>query len=343
MPSKLTVRLWLSYCLLLFATTIVSAQSKTVSGKVIAPDNQPVAGATVAVKGSTVATQTGIDGLFTITVPGSNSVLVITAVGYGAEEISVGDNANLNITLKFSTSDLNEVVITGYTSQRKKDIIGAVSIVKTEDLQITPAANLAVQLQGRAAGVVVSSAGEPGAVAVVRIRGFASAGNNDPLYIVDGVPTTNPAILNPMDIESLQILKDATSASIYGARASNGVVIITTKQGKSGSSKLSYDTYIGSQVITRGQMPDLINSEQYLEYLTRTNATGFSHRVFGNYGSFDIPEYIIVSNAFKGGVSGTDPRANPDNYSIETGTGFNQICKPARALTGSMKLHGPDC
>src|SRR5687767_1864486 len=152
MPSKLTVRLWLSYCLLLFATTIVSAQSKTVSGKVIAPDNQPVAGATVAVKGSTVATQTGLDGLFTITVPGSNSVLVISAVGYGAEEISVGDNASLNITLKFSTSDLNEVVITGYTSQRKKDIIGAVSIVKTEDLQITPAANLAVQLQGRAAG-----------------------------------------------------------------------------------------------------------------------------------------------------------------------------------------------
>jgi TonB-dependent starch-binding outer membrane protein SusC len=325
MPSKLTVRLWLSCVLLLFATTIVYAQSRNVSGKVLAPDNQPVAGATVVVKGTNTATQTGIDGLFTLAVPNTNSVLVVTSVGFDPQEVTIGENLNITITLKFSTSDLNEVVITGYSSQKKKDIIGAVSVVKTEDLQITPAANLAVQLQGRAAGVVVSSAGEPGAMAVVRIRGFASAGNNDPLYIVDGVPTTNPAIINPMDIESLQILKDATSASIYGARASNGVVIITTKQGKAGTSRLSYDSYVGSQVITKGMMPDLINTEQYMEYLTRTNAAGFSHRVFGNYGSFNNPDFIVVSNAFKGGVGASDPRANPDNYSIEIGPSFNQI------------------
>src|SRR5262245_10476989 len=135
MHSKLTVRLWLCYCVLLFATTIVHAQSKTVTGKVLAPDNQPVAGATVAVKGSTVATQTGIDGLFSIAVPNSNAVLVITSVGYDPQETLVGQSLNLTITLKFSTSDLNEVVITGYSSQKKKDIIGAVSVVKTEDLQ----------------------------------------------------------------------------------------------------------------------------------------------------------------------------------------------------------------
>src|SRR5688500_3203203 len=123
MPSKLTVTLWLSYCVLLFATTIVHAQSKTVTGKVLAPDNQPVAGATVAVKGATVATQTGLEGLFTITVPNSNAVLVITSVGYDSQEAVVGESMNLTITLKFSTSDLNEVVITGYSSQKKKDII----------------------------------------------------------------------------------------------------------------------------------------------------------------------------------------------------------------------------
>jgi TonB-linked SusC/RagA family outer membrane protein len=324
MPSKLTVRLWLTYCLLLYATTGI-AQSKTVTGKVLAPDNQPVAGATVAIKGSNIATQTGMEGTFTITVPGSSTVLVVSSVGYEPQEITVGDQLELTITLRFSTLDLNEVVITGYSSQRKKDIIGAVSVVKTEDLQITPAANLAVQLQGRAAGVVVSSAGEPGAVAVVRIRGFASAGNNDPLYIIDGVPTTNPAIINPMDIESLQILKDATSASIYGARASNGVVIITTKQGKSGRSALTYDSYVGTQVITKGMMPGLINTSQYLEYLTRTNDAGYSHRVFGNHGAFTIPDFIIVSNAFKGGVSASDPRANPDLYKITPGSDFHQI------------------
>jgi TonB-dependent starch-binding outer membrane protein SusC len=325
MPSKLTVRLWLSCCLLLFATTIVHAQSRNVSGKVLAPDNQPVAGATVVVKGTNTATQTGIDGLFTLAVPNTNSVLVVTSVGFDPQEVTIGENLNITVTLKFSTSSLNEVVITGYTAQRKKDIIGAVSIVKTEDLQVTPAANLAVQLQGRAAGVVVSSAGEPGAMAVVRIRGFASAGNNDPLYIVDGVPTTNPAIINPMDIESLQILKDATSASIYGARATNGVIIITTKQGKSGRSNIVYDSYVGTQKITKGMIPDMINTEQYIEYLTRTNAAGFSHRVFGNYGSLSVPDFIVVSNAFKGGLPSSDPRTNPDLYNSEIGASFHQI------------------
>ena len=138
-------------------------------------------------------------------------------VGFEQREIAVGNQNSLNVSLAASTSNLNEVVVTGYTTQRKKDIIGAVSVVSANDLKATPASNLAVQLQGRAAGVTVSSAGEPGAGAVVRIRGFASAGNNDPLYIIDGVPTDDPSKINPNDIESLQVLKDASSASIYGS------------------------------------------------------------------------------------------------------------------------------
>ena len=319
MFSKLTaLRSWLTACLL-FATTIVFAQQKTVTGKVTDVSSAPIAGATVAVKGSNVATQTNAQGEFTLSVPGDNPVLVVSFVGFEPREITVGDQTSVNISLSAATSNLNEVVVTGYTTQRKKDIIGAVSVVSANDLKTTPASNLAVQLQGRAAGVTVSSAGEPGAGAVVRIRGFASAGNNDPLYIIDGVPSEDPSKINPNDIESLQVLKDASSASIYGARASNGVVIITTKQGKAGRTTLSYDAYIGVQKVTERMMPDMLNTAQYLEYLQKTTIPTYKHPVFGTNGSFTIPDFYITSPSFKGGVSASDPRANADLYTT-TGT-----------------------
>jgi TonB-linked SusC/RagA family outer membrane protein len=228
--------------------------------------------------------------------------------------------------MKARTSTLNEVVVTGYSTQRKKDIIGAVSVVSAKDLQRTPASNLAVQLQGRAAGVTISAAGEPGAGAVVRIRGFASAGNNDPLYIVDGVPTTDPSKFNPNDIESLQVLKDASAASIYGARASNGVIIITTKQGKSGRISVSYDSYVGNSIVTDKMMPDMLNTTQYMDYLQKTTPSTYTHPVFGKNGSFSIPDYYITSPGFKGGVSASDPRANPALYNIGAGSLY-QISK----------------
>lgn len=308
-------RLWLAVCLL-FATTVALAQQRTVTGKVTDPNNQPVVGATVSIKGTNIATQTDAGGNFSISVPNNQTTLTLSSVGFNTQDINVGDQSNISVSLATTTSNLSEVVVTGYTAQRKKDIIGAVSVVDAKELQQTPAANLAVQLQGRAAGVTVSSGGEPGAGAVVRIRGFASAGNNDPLYVIDGVPTDDPSKINPNDIESLQVLKDASSASIYGSRASNGVVIITTKQGKAGRVSVSYDTYVGTQIITDKMMPDMINTQQYVEYLQKTTASTYKHPVFGTNGSFTIPDYYIVSGPFKGGVSASDPRANPDLYNI---------------------------
>lgn len=318
MPLKLTaLRMWLVVCSV-FITTIAFSQ-KTVSGKITDANNQPLAGATVTVRGSNTATQTGSDGSFSLSVPNDNAVLVISSVGFENQDIAVAGQSNLNISMRNATSSLNEVVVTGYTTQRKKDIIGAVSVVNTKDLQNTPSSNLAVQLQGRAPGVTVSSAGEPGAGAVVRIRGFASAGNNDPLYIIDGVPTTDPSKINPSDIESLQVLKDASAASIYGARASNGVVIVTTKQGKAGKLSLTYDAYAGTQIVTDKMMPDMLNTTQYLDYLQKTTASTYSHPVFGKNGSFTIPDFYITSPSFKGGVSANDPKANPDLYNIKAG------------------------
>ena len=324
---------------LLFLSVCVFSQKK-VTGKVSDIDAKPITGATVSVKGTNTAISTSADGEYSILIPQGKNTLVISYVGYESTELTVGAaQSNLDVILKLSKTDLNEIVVTGYTTQRKKDIIGAVSVVNTKDLLLTPSSNLAVQLQGRAAGVTVSSSGEPGAGAVVRIRGFASAGNNDPLYIIDGVPTGDPSTLNPNDIESLQVLKDASSASIYGARASNGVVIITTKQGKAGRSSLTYDAYIGSQVITEKMMPEMLNTTQYLDYLQRTTDASYTHPVFGKNGAFTIPEFYITSGPFKGGVTASDAKANPDLYTL-TGNVY-QISKTSLGTNWFKELTQP--
>src|SRR5262245_19787483 len=292
----ITVRYFSLSAILMLFVFAASAQ-KQVSG-VIKSATGPVAGATVAVKDASVATQTAADGSFSITVPAGKSVLVISYVGLETREVNIANQTSVDVTLGAVVSTLNEVVVTGYSAQRKKDIIGAVSVVDVKQLQMTPSQNIASQLQGRAAGVVVSSAGEPGVAAVVRIRGFNSANNNDPLYIVDGVPTTDPSKFNPNDIESMQVLKDASSASIYGSRASNGVIIITTKQGRAGRMTVTYDGYYGSQTITESMMPDVLNTAEYMQYLTASTFPGaagppvqpaYKHPVFGSTGSMTIP------------------------------------------------------
>jgi len=312
----------LSIILLLFAF-FANAQ-KQVSG-VVKSATGPVAGATVAVKNASVATQTAADGTFSITVPAGKSVLVISYVGLETREVDVSNQSSVDLTLATVVSSLNEVVVTGYSTQRKKDIIGAVSVIDSKELKQTASSNLAVQLQGRAAGVVVTSTGAPGAGAVVRIRGFQSFGNNNPLYIIDGVPTQDPSQLNPMDVASVQILKDGSSASIYGTRAANGVVIVTTKQGKPGRTSVSYEGYVGVQKISDDMKPDLLNNSEYVQYLERSSAPGSTLRVFGTQGSYKLPGYIIVSDAFKGGVPANDPRANPALYNIDPTKPFYQI------------------
>lgn len=299
---------------LLFVSSIAFAQ-KSVTGKVTDPNNQPIPGASIMVKGTTIATSTNNTGDFTINVPNESAVLTISSIGFETQEVAVGARASITVALALSSNRLNEVVVTGYSTQRRKDIVGAVAVVNVEDMKSTPAANLGAQLQGRAAGVTVSGTGAPGSPANVRIRGFQSGGNNNPLYVIDGVPTEDASILNPQDVESMQVLKDGTASAIYGTRAANGVIIVTTKQGRAGRSNISYESYVGFQNITKGMQPDLLDNQEYMEYLRRTGAA--SHVVFGTGPNFSVPDYIIVSGAFKGGVSASDPRANPDLYSLD--------------------------
>ena len=293
--------------------TVALAQ-KTVTGKVNGADSKPLGGASITVKGTSVGTFTDNNGAFSLNVPAGKSTLVVSSIGYEAKEFDITSTSSLDVSLTATVSNLNEIVVTGYSSQRKKDIIGAVAVVNVAELKSTPSANLGAQLQGRATGVTVSGSGAPGSPAVVRIRGFQSGGNNEPLYVIDGVPTSDASIINPQDVESMQVLKDGTASAIYGTRAANGVVIITTKQGRAGRSVLSYDSYIGVQNVTKSMRPEMLNNQEYIEYLKRSGAT--SHPVFGTAPNFSLPDYIVVSSAFKGGVSAGDPKANPDLYSL---------------------------
>src|SRR5690606_39011311 len=184
-----------------------------------------------------------MEGNYSIEVADDQAILVFSFIGYSTVEETVGSRSTINVTLKEEFSALNEVVVTGYGSQSRREITGAVTSVDSDKLLSIPATTFAQQLQGRAAGVTIVNDATPGGGATVRIRGFGTINNNDPLYVIDGVPTQNQGNLNPNDIESIQILKDASAASIYGSRAANGVIIITTKRGTVGKPVVSFDAY----------------------------------------------------------------------------------------------------
>ena len=232
--------------LLLFGQLL--AQTRTVTGRIMDVDGKPVPNATVMVKGSSSGTSTNAEGNFSIQVPANVNRLVVSAVGLATTEVALGSSiTGLRISLKQEDRSLEEVVVTGYTARKKRDEAGAISSVKGEEIRNLPNPSLDKALQGRAAGVLVqANNGIPGGAINVRIRGQGSIlAGNEPLYIVDGVQMntrsdanftqSNPlAFLNPNDIESIDILKDAASAAIYGAQASNGVVIVTTRKGRAG-------------------------------------------------------------------------------------------------------------
>lgn len=270
--------------LLFMASATLAVAQKSVTGTVTsAADNTPLIGATILVKGTSSGTTTDFDGSFTIRV-NEEDVLVVSYTGYESQEVAVAGVSTLNVSLQEARTVLEEIVVTGYTAQQKKDLTGAVGVVNTEQLTQLPTGNVTSQLQGRVSGITVSGDGRPGQVAKVRIRGFSSlSGSNDPLYIVDGVPTQDISTLNPNDVENISVLKDAGAASIYGSRAANGVILITTKRGQKSGVQVNYDMYVGS--INPGSKPEfLLNSQQYadLQWLVyRNDGTVETHPVYG--------------------------------------------------------------
>ncbi|MGF1636185.1 MAG: SusC/RagA family TonB-linked outer membrane protein, partial [Cyclobacteriaceae bacterium] len=244
-------------------------QTTTVTGRVItSEDNTGLPGTNVVVKGTSQGTVTDMDGNYRLDVPASNAILVFSSVGYISEEVSVGNQSVVNITLSPDITSLSEIVVVGYGVQEKRDITGAVSQVKSEEIQNLPVAGIDRALQGRAAGVVISAnSGAPGSGTTVRIRGNSSIyGNNDPLYVIDGVPLGENIggienIVNPADVESIEILKDASAAAIYGSRGANGVVLITTRKGTTGAPRVFFNSFYG--VKNAWRRPELANASEF--------------------------------------------------------------------------------
>ena len=304
--------------LFLLCTSFLNAQ---VTGTVLDADTgDPLIGASILIKGTTSGVVTDFDGAYSIDAePGST--LVVSYTGYGTREVPVEGESVVDVLLT-SGELLEEVVVTGYTAQSKRDITGAVATVDSEELLAVPATTFAQQLQGRASGITVVNDATPGGGATIRIRGYGTVGNNSPLYVIDGVPTRNQNNLNPNDIESLQVLKDASAASIYGSRAANGVVIITTKKGKLGKPTISYDSYYGLQ--NAADDIEVLNARELGEYLYLADLYAGKDPAHGQYdfgpnGEVSIPTYVFPSGA---------ETANEDEYSL-TPDNINAITRSA--------------
>lgn len=292
----------------LVLTGATAYAQKTVTGTVLDEYDIGLPGVSILVKGTTTGTATDIDGNFSLNVPNDQATLVFSFIGYTAIEQVVGSRSVIDVKMAPDERTLTELVVTGYTIDSRRETTGAIATVDPKDLQIIPTGNVEQTLQGRVSGVTVITNGQPGTSSIVRVRGFGAFGGNEPLYIVDGVPVGSTDFLNPDDIASTTVLKDAAAASLYGARAANGVIIYTTKRGRRGNQKLRVDYNGMFGLTTPGEGLEMMNPADFAEYtwLAETNqaridgrAPAYGHPQFGSGTTPVLPYYINV-----GGESG---------------------------------------
>lgn len=293
---------------LLLAPFILFAQGKKISGTVTDSSGRGIPSVTVTEKGTKNSAATTSDGAFSLNVSNTNATLVFSSVGYVDKEVDVNDETSINVVLTTSVANLGDVVVVGYGTQRKKDVTGSVASVNTKNFNSIPIANAGEGIEGRASGVQVIASGAPGSNVTFRIRGTGTINDADPLIVVDGVPTDAPLNnINPNDIASIDILKDASASAIYGSRGANGVVLITTKKGASGQGHLSFDFYTGWQKATN--VVKVLNAKQFAalnnEILTNGNQT--TNPGYAN------PDTIGVGTDWLGALFRTAPM---QNYSL---------------------------
>lgn len=289
---------------------------------------EPIVGATIRVAGQQTATSTDENGSFSI--PASiNDVITVEFIGYETNKTTVVSLATqLIIELRPDNSSLEEVVVTGYGAQRKKDLTGSVAIVDVVGLKAQPAATAVEALQGRAPGVQIVNDGAPGSTPSIKIRGYSTINNNEPLYVIDGVPFEGKlSWLNQNDIETMQVLKDASAASIYGARANNGVVIITTKIGVEGKPRINFDSYVGVQAPQYDRYPKMLTPQQFLDIDNALRGTNLT-----------LPDYLKAGekNAYTHTITPEDVDMSKYNYSRNSET-FYQITKANKEGTDWLR------
>jgi TonB-linked SusC/RagA family outer membrane protein len=350
-------------CVLILCTLsslVVTAQTR-ITGKIISSDDrQPVIGATVKIKGTNVGVVTDVNGNFALNAK-TGDVFVLSYIGYQPKEVDVTGASLGTIVLTINNSTLNEVVVTGYTAQRKKDITGAVAIVDVTSMKTVVSGNASTLLQGQASGVTVTNSGTPGGGTSVNIRGIGSIFSTAPLVMVDGV-VGDLDNLNVNDIENIQVLKDAGSASIYGVRGANGVIVVTTKKGKQGKAQITYDgTYGTTRPLSKGF--DLANTQTYMqaEFLSYKNGIldgnpelgpGHANQQFdpNATGTYTIPDFISPAGAHIG-----DPGTTKADYTLNTNNGngtqvtmankagtdwFHEVFKPAPVQQHNVTASG---
>jgi len=322
-----------------YANTSVSPeepQQRSVRGHIADESGNALPGVNILEKGTLNGAISDANGDFSITVASSNSVLAFSFIGYLTQEVTVGSQTAINIVLQEAVAALEEIVVVGYSTQARKTLTGAVSTVSAADLAESAAANPIQRLQGKVAGVTVLNQHTPGAGATIRIRGMTTINDSDPLYVVDGVPG---GTYSPNDIESITILKDAAAQSIYGARAANGVVLITTKSGTK-NSRLTLNVNVKQGITKNSHFYNLLNTQEWGEMLwleaSNSGIVGYSHPQYGSGPTPTIPDYIVPTRSYEG-----DPLTNPDLYdnklAVEDGTDTYLITKTNKIGTDWMK------
>ncbi|MEY4047099.1 MAG: hypothetical protein RL284_650, partial [Bacteroidota bacterium] len=318
-----------------FGTMASLIAQRTISGTITDDKKEPLIGASVLVKGTSTGTVSDVSGAFSFTIPANSTTLIISYTGYASKEIAIGASNTYNVMLEQEAIDLTDIVIVGYGTQSKKELTGSVSKITSETIARLPVTGVDQALQGQAPGVQVTSAsGTPGASVSIRVRGPSSiSAGNQPLYVVDGIPintgnysqigvggqqTNALADLNPADIESIDVLKDAAAASIYGSRASNGVVIITTKRGKQQKTQISLNTYRGTQEVWKTIDP--LTGPEYVALL--------QEGVKARYGATVIPSQLGLRNL----------DADPSTY--PTTNWFNEIFQSAPISQTDLNVSG---
>ncbi|MDR0866183.1 MAG: TonB-dependent receptor [Candidatus Symbiothrix sp.] len=280
------------FFLFVFCSNTLNAQQKTISGTLTeASTGEPVIGASIQVKGTTIGTASDIDGHFTLSVPDNAKTLTVSYIGFLTQELPI-DKSTFSIVLKENTTDLDELVVIGYGTQKKRDLTGSVSSVSAKDIQAVPVSTIVEAMTGKMAGVTVQATeGSPDAEMIIRVRGGGSiTSSNSPLYIVDGFPVNSISDIAASDIASMDVLKDASSTAIYGARGANGVIIITTKRGEAGKVTVNYNAYLGYKKIAKTM--NVLNpydyaSWQYERAMLLEKPTQYT-KFFGNYQDMDM-------------------------------------------------------
>ncbi len=311
--------------LLVFPMAMNAQARKTIKGTVIDQTNQPVIGATVRVNGTTNGTMTDIDGNYTLTNVPENAVISISYVGMQSQEIKFAGQSSLNVTLLDDTQNLEEIVVIGYGTAKAKDLTAPIEVVKGDEIINVPTSSPMAAMQGKVPGVNIINSGTPGDGPTVQVRGLGSFGDTTPLYVVDGMFYDNINFLNNADIQEMSVLKDASASAIYGVRAANGVVIITTKKGtRNQKARITYDGYVGVQKATN--LLKMANSQQYATMLTEADASAYGYIMEGSV------------NAFGGNYNAT---SDPSTWSFNANTDwYDELIRTAVMTNHSLTVSG---